>query len=553
MTLLARMFGADLRSLAVFRIVLGVIVLLDLIGKSGDARTLYSDDGIFLRTYAQMYVSADRWSLMFANGSVVFTYAFLLITAATAICVMLGYRTRLAVIVLWILVISIQTRNPYHLFGADTLTRSLLFWGMFLPLGSVWSLDSKNTDRDSIEARTLSLHFMSVGTLALFLQIAFMYWFTMLLKTGDEWRSDFTALWWTYGSLHLASPFGHWLQQFPEFLKALTLLTTMVETVAPFLLFIPFRNGKFCMVGIVALMGLHVGILLTLTIGIFPAVSALCMVCFLPSAFWDAYLPRIVAVFRNVRIVPVQAPRMAPGGFSAFMSPFRHMARTSGPASRHSFATLQGNMRSVPADTRAAHRPAPLTVASSTSQSVSSDPKRTVSSSLLGNLAAAFCLLLVLGYNVSTVSAYRLPQETRPITSSLGLYQSWAMFAPSPPKNTRWHVLAGTTESGEQINLLRALTRDDFSSGDPLNWDTPDNINTDYYGDIRWRRFFGALDDGNKHAQRARMATYSCQSWNALHPDNKLTSFLFIYVAIPTTTDGSTADFSTRVVSTHTC
>jgi hypothetical protein len=42
-------------------------------------------------------------------------------------------------------------------------------------------------------------------------------------------------------------------------------------------------------------MALHFGILLTMDIGIFPFISTLCMVCFLPGWFWDTALPRLRA------------------------------------------------------------------------------------------------------------------------------------------------------------------------------------------------------------------------------------------------------------------
>jgi hypothetical protein len=541
-----RAFGADLRSLAAFRVVLGVIVLLDLVGRSSDARVLYSDEGILTRSDAQAYISDDRWSFMFANGSLLFTQLFFLATALTAVAVILGYRTRLAVVLLWVLVISIQSRNPYHLFGADTLTRALLFWGMFLPLGEVWSLDSRG--RDAADPRSTDVRFISVGSVALFLQIAFMYWFTMLLKTGDAWRSDFTALWWTYNASHLTSPFGQWLLQFPGLLKVLTVLTLIVEACAPFLLFLPFRNGAFRMAGVVMLMGLHLGILLTLTIGIFPVVSGLCMVCFLPSAFWDSWLPRVAAGFRNATGVSRRVPQWAARGSAAVVGSFRGLAGAN-PA-RLSFAFFQGESPTARPHERVAGRAPGTGEKAPDRPGPRSTPRRRAPSSLPGNLAAACFLLLVFGYNLGTVSAYQLPAETRPLITSLGLYQNWSMFAPAPPTDTRWHVLAGTTERGEAINLLRALTHDDYTIVDPFTLDVPPDITSGYYGDIRWRRYLGALDQGSKDIQRARMASYVCRSWNDLHPDNHLVTLTFIYISLPTAAGG---DLSPRIASQHTC
>jgi hypothetical protein len=63
------------------------------------------------------------------------------IAAVAALAMLVGYRTRLAVFVVWVLVLSIQVRNPFLDSSADDLLRLLLFWAMFLPLGAYWSVD----------------------------------------------------------------------------------------------------------------------------------------------------------------------------------------------------------------------------------------------------------------------------------------------------------------------------------------------------------------------------------------------------------------------------
>src|SRR4051812_11045407 len=46
LAVLARMFGTDLRSLAAFRMVIGLIVLFDILGRWSDVAIHYSDQGL---------------------------------------------------------------------------------------------------------------------------------------------------------------------------------------------------------------------------------------------------------------------------------------------------------------------------------------------------------------------------------------------------------------------------------------------------------------------------------------------------------------------------
>jgi hypothetical protein len=63
------------------------------------------------------------------------------IAALVAIALLVGYRTRLATVLLALLA-SLQARNPTLIQGGDNLLLLLLFWGMFLPLGARFAIDA---------------------------------------------------------------------------------------------------------------------------------------------------------------------------------------------------------------------------------------------------------------------------------------------------------------------------------------------------------------------------------------------------------------------------
>src|SRR5215213_11645141 len=211
---------------------------------------------------------------------------------------LVGYRTRLMTIIVWALILSIQWRNPLILNSGDVLLRLLLFWGMFLPLGAYWSVDRALKP----EPARLSMRFISLATVALFLQIAFVYWFTAIIKNDPVWRTEGSAVYYALGSDQFATHIGNFLYQFPELLKVLTFATVGLEAFGPFLLFFPFFTGPVRTATVLAFMSLHVGIWLTMDVGLFSWTSALCMVCFLPAWFWDqaAKLNRLLSERSNL-------------------------------------------------------------------------------------------------------------------------------------------------------------------------------------------------------------------------------------------------------------
>ena len=186
------LFGADLRSLAVFRIVLALLVLTDLAGRITNLSAHYADDGVLPREVLLEEGILHPWafSLNLINGEPAFQALLFGLLALAAVGLLVGYRTRLMTVVVWLLLLSIHFRNPLLSGAGEPLLRLLLFWAMFLPLGAMWSLDRA---RKSVPQQW-STYFFSLGTVGLFMQIAFMYWFTALQKSGAEWRTDGTAL-----------------------------------------------------------------------------------------------------------------------------------------------------------------------------------------------------------------------------------------------------------------------------------------------------------------------------------------------------------------------
>src|SRR5215217_5243521 len=258
-------FGADLRSLATFRTVLALLVLSDLANRATDLSAHYTDAGIMPRTVlVEQVLSPWAFSLHLMNGERLFQALLFGVAALAAFGMLVGYRTRLMTFVVWVLLLSIQLRTPLLNGSESLLWRMLIFWGMLLPLGAYWSVDRARSALPRPSPR-----FLSLATFGLFMQIAFVYWFTAALKTGPEWRTDYTALYYALSLDQLATPVGHMLLDFPTLLQVLTFGTFVLEALGPLLLFCPFFTGSVRTGAALAFMSFHFGIWLTMDIGIF--------------------------------------------------------------------------------------------------------------------------------------------------------------------------------------------------------------------------------------------------------------------------------------------
>jgi hypothetical protein len=108
---MSRIFGIDLRTLALFRICLGAVILADLVNRAGYLTAFYTDDGVLPRTAAIAYNHSARISFHLMSGSPLVIGFLFLIAGILAVMLMLGYRTRLATVLSWLFLVSLNNRN----------------------------------------------------------------------------------------------------------------------------------------------------------------------------------------------------------------------------------------------------------------------------------------------------------------------------------------------------------------------------------------------------------------------------------------------------------
>lgn len=528
-TKFGEMFGADLRSLAAFRIVLALLVIADLVNRVGDLSAHYTDEGILPRDVLleEGVLSSWSFSLNLINGQPLFQGLLFGVLALAAVGMLVGYRTRAMTVIVWVLLLSIQFRNPLLAGAGEPFLRLLIFWGMFLPLGAVWSVDRA---RGALQSR-LSMRFLSVGTVALFMQIAFMYWFTAIQKSGDEWRVDGTALYYALSYDQVATQIGSYLLNFPELLKVMTFATIGLESFGPFLLFCPFFTGPVRTGAVAAFMSLHFGIWTTMDIGIFPWVSALCMICFLPAWFWD----RVVGGLRAFSFKRPEVMRHLRSATSSLAHGYRMSFQT--PAS---FIAGTGGSRRTSLSTEPARRGA----------SAKSGPTALRSSPAI-NLLALFFLVYVFCWNLTTVSSFTIPERLKPVGFSFGLAQSWSMFAPGPSRADGWFVFPGTLQDGQRVDLM-PVTRDDFALNE-LSWEKP-RLVADADKNEHWRKYLQSIRKEENVDQRLYFSRYICREWNERHTGpERLETFDIVYMLETTQPDYRTTKPERVTLRNHRC
>ena len=278
------LFSADIRSLALLRVCTALVILADLAIRCTDLTAHYSDTGVLPRLAHYELTHHQLISLHLLSGSP-YVIGFLFALAAVfAVLMAVGYRTRLFTVLSWIMLVSLQNRNPMVLQGGDDLLRMVLFWAMFIPWGSYFSMDALSRSRQRPSSR---YSVFSPGVVALMIQVGILYFSTFWQKSGPEWRSEFTAVYYALNVDQLALEPAYWFRQHPLLMKISTVIVVFLEGIAPVLLFFPYKSSWVRIITIPLLVGMHITFGLFLKIGLFPYIDAVVLLVFLPSLFWQ--------------------------------------------------------------------------------------------------------------------------------------------------------------------------------------------------------------------------------------------------------------------------
>lgn len=278
-----RRASVDTRALAAFRIALGVVLLVDLLRRSGNLVAFYADDGVLPRSAldTQVAASIQTISVHTLSGSATAQAALFVLAGVVAVALVVGYRTTLATAVSFFLLVSLHVRNPAVLHGGDSLLRQLLLWGTLLPLGERWSVDAVRRDDSDCGPRGTVATLATAGVL---MQVVLVYATNAVFKfRGDIWLQG-NAIERVFGLSRHATPAARLVSEIPLALTVADYLWLALLVASPLLVVVTgWRRGVLAVV----YAAFHAGMLLFMELGIFPLVGVAALLLFLPGVVWD--------------------------------------------------------------------------------------------------------------------------------------------------------------------------------------------------------------------------------------------------------------------------
>lgn len=596
-----RVFSLDLRSIALFRILLALLLLADLALRSVDLSVFYTDDGILPRNQWLKITHQWHWSIHTASGELWWQVLLFLLATGFALALLFGYRSKWAAAASFVLLASLLNRNGLLLQGGDNLLVVMSFWAMFLPLGARYSIDAalQPAYKDNPNALPGNAFreqpYFSVATIAIVFQVLYLYSFTAFLKTGDAWISRFDAAFYAVSLQHFATPIGHWISQFPTLLKPATLYVLAVEFIGPLLVLSPFYWPRLRVIGLLLLASLHAAFLLMLHIGLFPLIDFMALSLLIPGTAWvwlrsvgnqaakrqqqsaiviyydedcgfclktclilrsfllpqDCQIlkaqnyPRIHAIMeRENSWVVTDAAGTPHIHWHAMVLlfrqrwPFRVLAWIM---SFPPFLSLGNAVYRWVANNRG--------LMGTLSERVLPFRPLRVRATVIGSLLAALFFYVVTAFNIYGMPGLRgqMPQHVNYLARAFRIDQRWDMFAPYPLTTSSYILIPGQLRNGRQVDVYP------LTSSMP-DWQLPERFYPLYDG-YRWRKYLGRVDAHRNNAVREAFGSYLCNSWNnqPRSRDTQLATFDIFVVKLQTNTEGLDKTESRRRIWRHWC
>eukprot|EP01082_Thalassiosira_pseudonana_P008847 g7692.t1 g7692 contig26:65946-67854(-) len=167
------MMGSNLEAVALFRISLGSMLLIELVSRFQYLHPFYSDEGTLpLRLLLPQTDSLYKVVCIHCySGSMSYLKILLSIQVMLACMLLVGYKSRVASVGSWLLYLSLTLRNTWLNFILDRYFHYLLFYSIFLPLDGTWAIDSI-----AKTSANPSKTFVSPATIVFKLLIAWLYW-----------------------------------------------------------------------------------------------------------------------------------------------------------------------------------------------------------------------------------------------------------------------------------------------------------------------------------------------------------------------------------------
>lgn len=471
-----------------FRVLAGLLAAVDVALRARNLRLFYSDEGVLPPWLAREVVGDFAVSVYLHVGDPSLVAALFVVQALVALALAVGYRTRVAAVLTFVLVVSLDLRNPLVTSYADVLFRLLLFWALFLPLGERWSVDAVRSTAPPCERVT------SLASAGVLVQMVYMYVGNATHKWGlPAWESGEAAV------LVLAL-------EDVSFLLADALLSVpwLVQlggvawyymVALAWLLVVLSGRSRTALVGL--FVGAHLSFAATVRIGAYPWVAVAGLVLFLQASFW-ADLERLVeALDRRGAALAARLRALRRRGEALA---HRHLALERGLAGAARSALARVGLAGS-AEARAAN--ARRHVATATDILAR------------GLLLWAVVFVLVAPAGSAAAGAAGLDQRVVPGSSAtaplatVGVVQPpWSVFAPNPRTSARYYVFAAETATGEYRDVY---------NGRPLSYERPEGPLHAQYDTYRERFYMNGVRVAWYDDVPRLLAEHHCERYRETH------------------------------------
>ena len=279
-SVLGRAFTLDLRSLALFRMLLGTILVADALFRLPDASLTLSPDGMLPPDLVRPFVGHPwSWSVGLWADAPWWGYGLLVAEGACGLLLAAGVGVPLMTTAAWVIVVSLVRRTAPVTNAGDVFLAVLLFWGQFLPLGTRLS---RGREQRPVCRGWENATLDGIAALALTLQVAAVYFSAGLAKCNPMWWSG-DAVSYALSVHDHGTPLGNAIAAWPWAARPLSWATLLLELVGTPLLLLP--RLRIPLVGLFVLF--HLAIAVTMDVCLFPWVGIAAWIALLPGHFWE--------------------------------------------------------------------------------------------------------------------------------------------------------------------------------------------------------------------------------------------------------------------------
>lgn len=576
-------FSVDLRSLALARILIATVLIIDWFYRLLNSFEFYSDWGVLPR--AQLISDFGNplfFSVFNMAGKPFYIVALLIIGLLAHISFLIGYRTKLANFMSWVFFVSLSARMPIISHAGDDLMRLALFWMLFLPTSKFYSMDSALLSANNPEKDP---KLFNISTIAITTQLIFVYFFTALIKLHPAWTTEASAVYLSLQLDQFLTPLGAIIKQTPYVAtQIVTRIVWFIELFIPLFLLIPYKHTFFRYLAVITFVLFHFALFLTFKLGNFPWVCIAYWTVFLPSHYWEniltalklkqdkviiyydancklcykmAYVIKTFLVLPFVSIYPannspekdlvqknnswivVKDQKMF-FKFEAFVQLISISAFSFTKCILAHSKILKWGTTCY--QTVANNRPRYLGFLNYFHRTRSyNDQKTTV------QLFVALCLCVATFWNIALLyeDKVKIPYPVRVVGSVFRLHQHWVMFAPYPTFEDGWVVVDAELANGQKWDIF---------NNQPVSFENPTSMSSMFKNSL-WRKYLNNLRTKEYYGYRLYFGRYLCRLWNEKHSGDEVVNSFKVYFMLDRTVEygKSPEPLVTEMLWSHGC